>query len=401
MDDKLKALQAPLQIRDIDFRVQSINKGGYATILAYKDARVDMKRLDEVLGIGYWQRDVKIVEGVLYGGVGVYNSELKEWVWKWDAGAETYSDKEKGQSSDAFKRACFNLGIGRELYNYPVIQVKLNGDEFKVDGTKAKATWNLKLKEWKWLSQFDDDGQVTFLAAKDTSGTIRFKWGTFDKDREEVESLASGTPMSNPEEHEEDAPAPFRGTTDEEEKGDVSALTKKTAEPTEESPTEENKEEPTEEQVRWNELAQKYEIMFGKKPRANTKIETLEAKIAEETANREAKKEEEEEPTSGEVYSDSGEEADEETEEEVASEEKVIDETEEESGEDPYADDKSTLSDEAIDLLSKYQTEMKTYKDREKFVAWARGAVEALTGMVSDDEVKDFKKSCQEHYESI
>ena len=46
-----KDLQKPLEIKDIDFRVQSINNGGYATILAYKDARVDMRRLDEALGI--------------------------------------------------------------------------------------------------------------------------------------------------------------------------------------------------------------------------------------------------------------------------------------------------------------------------------------------------------------
>ena len=45
----IKRLSEPLPISSIDFRIQSINNGKYATILAYKDARVDMQRLDEVV----------------------------------------------------------------------------------------------------------------------------------------------------------------------------------------------------------------------------------------------------------------------------------------------------------------------------------------------------------------
>ena len=56
-------LNTPLTIEEIDFRVQSINKGGYATILAYKDARVDMNRLDAVYGVGYWQRKHEVING--------------------------------------------------------------------------------------------------------------------------------------------------------------------------------------------------------------------------------------------------------------------------------------------------------------------------------------------------
>ena len=40
---KIEDLGKPLRIDQIDFRVQSINKGGFATILVYKDARVDMQ----------------------------------------------------------------------------------------------------------------------------------------------------------------------------------------------------------------------------------------------------------------------------------------------------------------------------------------------------------------------
>lgn len=178
-------LNTPLTINEIDFRIQSINLGGYATILAYKDARVDMNRLDAVYGVEYWQKRYDIINGNLFCSIGIYNKEIKEWIWKQDVGTESMTEKEKGQASDAFKRACFNIGIGRELYDYPVIQVKLNANEFSVteynSKKSAKQTYELKLKEWVWFSQFKEDGKLNYLAAKDEKGTLRFTFGTYIK----------------------------------------------------------------------------------------------------------------------------------------------------------------------------------------------------------------------------
>jgi len=190
----LKQLKKPLGIEDIDFRIQSINKGGYATILAYKDARVDMNRLDDVVGPENWQRDHKEIKNVVYCGIGIdigeqevkhakpftnISSVIKsKWVWKWDAGAESFTEKQKGEASDSFKRAGFNWGIGRELYDYPVIKLILRADEFKIDGNKVRQTWELKLKEWVWFSQFED-GKLTYLACKDEREKKRFEFGTF------------------------------------------------------------------------------------------------------------------------------------------------------------------------------------------------------------------------------
>jgi len=172
-------INTPLGINEIDFRVQSINKGGFATILAYKDARVDMNRLDAVYGVGFWQKKYDVINDNLFCSVGIWNKELNQWVWVQDVGTESNTEKEKGQASDAFKRACFNLGIGRELYDYPIIQVKLNDDEF--DKTTNKPTWNFKLKEWVWFSQFNEKGKLNYLACKDQNGKARFKWGTYKK----------------------------------------------------------------------------------------------------------------------------------------------------------------------------------------------------------------------------
>lgn len=173
-------LNTPLTISDVDFRVQSINNGGYATILAYKDSRVDMNRLDAVYGVDGWQKKYDLIDGKLFCSVGIYSERLKEWIWKQDVGTESNTEKEKGQASDAFKRACFNLGIGRELYEYPIIQIKLNPDEFEVKEwqgkKKAQTTFNFKLKDWVWGSEFDENGTLIKLAAKDQNKTVRFNW---------------------------------------------------------------------------------------------------------------------------------------------------------------------------------------------------------------------------------
>ncbi len=151
-------LREPLQLKDVDFRVQSINKGGYATILAYKDARVDMNRLDDVVGAGYWKREH--FDNNTRCRVSIYNTDIKEWICKEDVGTPSNTEAQKGLASDSFKRACFNLGIGRELYDYPVISVKLNTDEFEITNGRAKATYNLKVKDWVWKKEKNADGSI-------------------------------------------------------------------------------------------------------------------------------------------------------------------------------------------------------------------------------------------------
>ena len=172
----LTKLSEPLRADQIDFRIQSINKGGYATILAYKDARADQQRLDEVCGALNWQREhTRDNHNCI---VSIWDDDKKQWVSKEDTGTESNTEKEKGLASDSFKRACFNWGIGRELYDYPLIQVKLNADEADLAASpRPKATWKLKLKEWMWFSIFEDN-ELSYLGAKDQNGKLRFEWGT-------------------------------------------------------------------------------------------------------------------------------------------------------------------------------------------------------------------------------
>lgn len=174
----LKELTKPLDISEIDFRIQSINKGGYATILAYKDARADMNRLDAVCGALNWKREhTRDNQNCI---VSIWDDTKKQWVSKEDTGTESFTEKEKGLASDSFKRACFNWGIGRELYDYPLIQVKLNTDEFTVENGKVKQTYKLNLRKWTWFSQWIDNG-LHYLAAKDENNRLRFEYGKYKR----------------------------------------------------------------------------------------------------------------------------------------------------------------------------------------------------------------------------
>jgi len=173
----LSKLSTPLRTDQIEFRVQSINKGGYATLLVYKDARADMQRLDEVCGpLGWQRRHCRENHNCV---VSIWDEKSKQWISKEDTGTESNAEAQKGLASDSFKRACFNWGIGRELYAYPLISLKLQPKEVDLTGNKPKTTWEFKLKEWGWYSEFDDQGNISFLAATDhVTKNPRFTWGT-------------------------------------------------------------------------------------------------------------------------------------------------------------------------------------------------------------------------------
>lgn len=111
-----------LRVDEIECRVSMINGNGLSLLL-FKDARVDQKILDETFSPFGWRRSHQSIDGNLYCTVEVWDSEKEQWIAKQDVGAMSHSEKEKGQASDSFKRACFNWGIGRELYTAPFIWV--------------------------------------------------------------------------------------------------------------------------------------------------------------------------------------------------------------------------------------------------------------------------------------
>lgn len=125
-----KELIRLLKADEIECRVSIINEKGLSLLL-YKDARVDQKILDETFGAFGWKRSHQSIEGNLYCTVEIYDKETGQWVAKQDVGTMNYSEKEKSQASDSFKRACFNWGIGRELYTAPFIWIPAGETEIK------------------------------------------------------------------------------------------------------------------------------------------------------------------------------------------------------------------------------------------------------------------------------
>lgn len=116
-----------LRADEIDCRVQSVKDTGLVLLL-YKDARVDMNILDETVGAENWQREHYECKGNLFCRVGIKvfhgsQDNEPEWIWKSDCGTESNTEAQKGEASDSFKRACFNWGIGRELYTAPFIWI--------------------------------------------------------------------------------------------------------------------------------------------------------------------------------------------------------------------------------------------------------------------------------------
>lgn len=137
-----------LNANEIEVRVGTVKKGVGFSLLLYKNARCDMSILDETFSAFGWQCDYKEVKGNLYCGIGIASD--KGYIWKWDCGIESKENEgneKKGEASDAFKRAGFKWGIGRELYTSPFIWV--NGDPKDYKGFYVeKITYeNNKIKE--------------------------------------------------------------------------------------------------------------------------------------------------------------------------------------------------------------------------------------------------------------
>ena len=122
-----------LRADEIDCRVGTINEKGL-TLLLYKDARCDMNVLDETVGPYNWQRHHSRDNANCV--VAIFDKDKNQWVEKEDVGTESNTEAEKGIASDSFKRACFNWGIGRELYTSPFIWIPADKYKSVMKGNK-------------------------------------------------------------------------------------------------------------------------------------------------------------------------------------------------------------------------------------------------------------------------
>lgn len=152
-----------LTANEIEARVSTLSEKG-ASLLLYKDARVDQKILDEVFGVYGWQRTHQLIGDRLYCTIEIWDDDKKQWVAKQDVGTESNTEKEKGQASDSFKRAGFNVGIGRELYTAPFIWVPADKIAIskKTDYTGKERLYTNDKFEVAEIG-YDDNGEINKL----------------------------------------------------------------------------------------------------------------------------------------------------------------------------------------------------------------------------------------------
>lgn len=161
-----------LRADEIDCRVATVSEKG-CSLLLYKDARADMIILDETVGSENWQRSHELINGNLFCNVSIKCGN--EWVTKQDVGTESFTEKEKGQASDSFKRACFNWGLGRELYTAPFIWIGSDKVEiYKNEKEKLTTNDRFKVTELTIINK-----RITSLAiANAKSGETVYTFGT-------------------------------------------------------------------------------------------------------------------------------------------------------------------------------------------------------------------------------
>lgn len=171
---------------EIECRVGTISEKGLSLLL-YKDARADMKILDETFGPSNWQRTHEVIGGNLYCNVQVFDEKKKQWISKMDVGTESYTEKEKGQASDSFKRACVSVGIGRELYTAPFIWVSADKVNIQPRGDKHITYDKFKVKE----IFYNENREIVGLKILNQDGEEVYSLGT--SKRRNVEPKTGGT----------------------------------------------------------------------------------------------------------------------------------------------------------------------------------------------------------------
>ena len=160
-----------LRADEIDCRVAQIKENGLSLLL-YKDARCDMNILDETVGEFNWKREHCRDNANCI--VSIWDAEKGQWISKEDTGTESQSEAEKGLASDSFKRACFNWGIGRELYTAPFIWITADNCKIVKYGEKFKCFDKFDVKNISYTDNGEIDGLVIVSNYKEV-----FTWGKY------------------------------------------------------------------------------------------------------------------------------------------------------------------------------------------------------------------------------
>lgn len=119
----LEELKKPFELQWRVSRVDNKNAPmTKANMVAYIDARDVQERLDKYCIYG-WTNEYYEHKGNLFCRIGIRFSEGGEFEFRSDVGKPSNTDKEKGESSDAFKRAAVMWGVNRDAYKVGEIKI--------------------------------------------------------------------------------------------------------------------------------------------------------------------------------------------------------------------------------------------------------------------------------------
>jgi hypothetical protein len=182
-----------LRADEIQVRPTDTRRKGSCLLLLYQDARCAMNILDETVGQFGWQKRYDNINGNIYCGIAIKDTDTNEWVWKYDCGAFTAKEEDmqsKADASDATKRAAVCWGIGRELYATPKLKITCPESYYYND----KLTMIFAVKSIEW-----DGDKLVDLVVVDKFGKVVYDYRGGNREQPQMTEEEKFFQMDNKE----------------------------------------------------------------------------------------------------------------------------------------------------------------------------------------------------------
>ena len=174
-----------LRADEIEVRISQINERG-VSLLIFKDARADIRLLNETFGPFGWRRSHQLIGNSLFCTVEVLDKETGIWVAKQDVGTSGTTEPEKTAASDSFKRACTCWSLGVELYSSPRIYIPSDRVKIHKQGERYVTYEQFHVDK----IEYSEEREITYLRIMNSSNVVVFEWKKPKKAAQKLEGLS-------------------------------------------------------------------------------------------------------------------------------------------------------------------------------------------------------------------